>query len=229
MSPLGWGRAIPGSAIQSCLMSAQRRRIRGCLVREHGTLHGDAGRFRRNTSRGPPHRSANDPRHAGAMVPVRRGRWRVHAGVTACRRRMNVPAPGIIPAGRGSLTRTGGDGRTQGPGRHRGSDGRFMPPTGAIRKSNWTQGPAFPPESAAHPLRLRPCRNAGNRAMNLPDARYWAAERPPGGRKGRNASETRGISVYCVALRATRGRPAATRITPDNCRYRERTCQSDFA
>lgn len=54
--------------------------------------------------------------HADAVVLVlRRQRSPIHAGFTACRPRMNVPAIGIIHAGPGSLMRTDGEGRTQGP------------------------------------------------------------------------------------------------------------------
>jgi len=183
-------------------------------------VHAHAGKSCRNRPQGLASRSANDPRHADAIVPDRRRRLPVHAGVTACRTRMNVPATGIIHAGPGSLMRTGGEGRTQGPGRHCGSCGRLMAPTGAIEKSNWTQGPACPPESAAHPLRMHPCRDTGNRAMNVPGTGNWEAERTLGGRKGRSTSEMCEIPVSCVAFRAARDRSAAARFAHDNFRYR---------
>ena len=102
----------------------------------------------------------------------------------------------------------------------------------AAGKSSRRPATAVPPDTSAHPPRTYRCRDAGNRAMNVRGARYreyQAAERTPGGRKGRTASQIRGISVCCVTFRAAWGQLAAPRITPDNCRYRERTCQSAFA
>ena len=47
-SPPGWGRAIPGSALQSGLASTPRIQVRGCVVREHGKLYiHAAGKLRR--------------------------------------------------------------------------------------------------------------------------------------------------------------------------------------
>ena len=115
-----------------------------------------------------------------------------------------------------------------GSGPLRGGSRRLMAPRGAIEKSNWTQGTAFPPESVAHPLRMRPCRDTGNRTMGVPSARYqgYRAAKPiPFGRKGRKASELRGISVSCVAIRAARDRPIASCFAHDNFRYRASNCQ----
>ena len=179
-----------------------------------------AGKSRRSRSQGLVSRSARGLRHAPAIVPDRRPDWPVHAGFGACRPRMNVPATGIIHAGSGSLTRRGGEGRTQDPGRHRGNDDRSMSPMDATHKSNWTQGPAFLPDSAAHPLRMRPCRDTGKRAMSGPGAGIGATERTLGGRKGRSVSDKRGISVRCAAFRVAQDRSNAFRFAHDNFRYR---------
>ena len=104
---------------------------------------------------------------------------------------------------------------------------RSAPLTNAIG----CQGPTFPSDSAAHPSRTRPCRDAGNRAMSDPGARYQgyqAAEGTPGGRKVPAASDMRGISASCVAIRAVRSRLLRFRITRDSCRYRAQSCQSVF-
>ena len=138
-----------------------------------------------------------------------------HAGFAACRRRMNVLATGIIAAGSGSLTRRGGEGRTREPpinvakGRHKEvqPDARDRVPT-SFRSAS---------------LADAPCRDTGSRAMNLPGARYRGyrvGERLAGGRKGRNASDMRGISVSCAVFRAVRSGFLRPRITRDNCRYR---------
>lgn len=95
-----------------------------------------------------------------------------------------------------------------------------MSPTGAIKKSNWTPGTAFPPESLAHPLRMRPCRDTGNRAMGVPGVGNRAAERTLAGRKGRLASDLQEIPVSCAAFRVARDRPTASRFAHDNFRYR---------
>ena len=178
-----------------------------------------ARKCRRNRSQGLGARSASDPPPAGAIVSVRRRHPPVHAGIAACRPRMNIPAIGIIAAAPGSLMRTGGEGRTPGPGPFAAATAdkrrRSAPSKNAIGRL----GTPCPPDSAAHPLRMRPCRDAGNRAMNLPVARYRAAERRRGGRKAPEASKKRGISAACGAFRAARGRSAAPRIARDNIRF----------
>ena len=107
-----------------------------------------------------------------------------------------------------------------GSGLLRGGDRRLTSPMGAIKKSNWTQGTAFPPDSAAHSLRMHPCRDTGNRAMNVQRARYQAAERAPGREKDRSGSDMRGISVCCAAFRTARSRSLRFQTTRDSCRYR---------
>ena len=81
---------------------------------EFGTLHGHAGKSQQNRSQGLASRSAKVPRHADAIVLVRRRHLPIHAGFRGCRPRMDVPAIGIIHARPGSLMRTSGQGRTQG-------------------------------------------------------------------------------------------------------------------
>ena len=98
-----------------------------------------------------------------------------------------------------------------------------------LKNANGCKGTAWLPDSAAHPARMHRCRDAGNRAMSVRVSGNRAAERPQGGRKAPAASNWRGISGSCAAFRAVQGRPAATRITPDNCRYQEQSCQSPFA
>ena len=56
--------------------------------------------------------------------------------------------------------------------------------------------------------------------MSVPGARYQAAERAFGGGRSRAALEMGGISVCCVAFRATRSRLLRVQITRDSCRYR---------
>ena len=110
-----------------------------------------------------------------------------------------------------------------GSGPLRGGRGRLTSPMGSVKKSNWMQGTAVPPEAAAHPPRMRPCRDAGTRAMSIGDTRYRgyrAAERTRGGRKAPAASDRRGISVSCAKFRAARGRSLRFQITRDSCCYR---------
>ena len=113
-SPRSRGRAIPGCAVQFGLASAPRGRT-GDASREFRTLHIHTGKSRRDRPEGPASRSANGLRHAGAIVLIRRRHLPVTAGFTACLPRRDVPAIGIIHAGPGSLMRTSGEGRAQGP------------------------------------------------------------------------------------------------------------------
>ena len=192
-------------------------------------MHSHAGEPRPNELRGPRSGSANGLRQADAIVLVRRRRLAIQAGFTTGRTGMDVTAPGIIHAGSGSLLRTGGEGRAQGPDPFAVASADKRRRSASSENANGCTGTACPPDSAAHPSRTRPCRDAGNRPMRVPGAGNRATERHSGGRKGRTASELRGISSGCVAFRAARSRSAASRITPDNFRYQERTCQSGFA
>ncbi len=139
---------------------------------------------------------------------------------TACRLRMNVPATGIIHAGPGSLTRRNGAGRTQGPDQLCCGARRQASPLDGIDKGNWTQATAFPPDSVAHPRRMHPCQDAGNRAMSVPGAGNRAAKRGLGGWRRRTASDMRGISVSCAGFQAGRSRLLRPATAPDNCCYR---------
>ena len=161
-SPPAWGRAFCGGAIQSGLAPAARIRIRGCPVRELRTVNCHAGGLRRNEPRGLASRSANDPQHADAIVLVGRRRLPIHAGFSACRPRMNVPALGIIHAGPDSLMRTGGEGGTQGPGSFAAAaadKGRRSAPLGNANGSTRT---ACPSDSAGHPHGCTPVKTRGS-------------------------------------------------------------------
>ena len=187
-----------------------------------------AGKSWRNGPRGLVSRSANHPRHAGAIVRVRRRHLPVHAGFTACRPRMNVPATGIIHVGPGSLMRTGGERRTQGPGSFAAAVADKGPQSAPLQIAIGCTGAEFPLDSAALPLGMRLCRDAGNWAMRLPSIRYQgyqAAERTVGGRKAPAASDMHGISVYCATFRAARSRSLRFQITRDSCCYRAQYCQ----
>ena len=124
------------------------------------------------------------------------------------------------PGGPGSPMRTSGDGRTQGadPFAAASADKRRQP--APLENAKGCKGTALPPDCAAHPLRMRLCRDAGRRAMSAPGAGSQAAEGPPGGRKGRTASDKREKSVSCVAFRTARSRLLRPSITRDSCRYR---------
>ena len=82
----------------------------------------------------------------------------------------------------------------------------------------------MPADSAAHPLRMRPCRDAGNPVMSVVGARYRVAERSSSGRNGRMASDRGGVSVSFVAFRAARNRPLRSAITRDSSHYRLLSC-----
>ena len=186
-------------------------------------MHSHAGEPRPNELRGPRSGSANGLRQADAIVLVRRRRLAIQAGFTTGRTGMDVTAPGIIHAGSGSLLRTGGEGRAQGPDPFAVASADKRRRSASSENANGCTGTACPPDSAAHLPRMRPCRDAGKRAMKLPGVRYRgyrAADRPPGGRKGRTASDKRGISMSCAAFRAARSRSLRAQITRDNCRYR---------
>ena len=190
------------------------------VVRQFGTLHAHVGEFRQNKSKRLVSRSANDPQNADAIVLVRRRHSSISAGYSACGPRMDVPATGIIHQGPGSLLRTGGEGRTPGPAPFAVATAdkrRRSAPLGNAIGCTWTR---FPPDSAAHPLRMRPCRDAGIRAMSGPGAGSQATKRTPGRGKGRKEPDMRGISIPCMAFRAARDRSNASRFAHDNFRYR---------
>ena len=197
-------------------------------MRELGTLHGHAGQSRRNRSQGLESGSASDFRQADPITLLRRRCLPIHAGGTACRPRMNVPADGIIAAGPGSLMKTGGEGRTQGPGSFAGATADKHRRSAPLENANGCEGTACPPDSGAHALRKHPCRDAGNRTMSVPGARYQryqGEERISGGTKGRRSSDLRGRSTSCAVLRAARSRSLRVWITRDNCCYRAQYCQ----
>ena len=133
---------------------------------------------------------------------------------------MNVPAIGIIPAGPGSLMRTGGEGRTRGPGPFVAASADKRRRSVPLENANGCEGTACPPESAAHLPRMCPCRDAGDRAMSVPGAGNRTRERLCERGKGGRPSEIPGISVSSATFRAARDRSTAPRFAHDNCRYR---------
>ena len=191
-------------------------------------MHCHGGELRRNEPRGLVSRSANDPRPAGAVIHVRRRACRSLSASRYAAGVMNVPGIGIIHARSGRLLRTGGEGRTQGRGPVAAATSDKRRRSAPLENANGRRGTACPPDSASHPSRMRPCRDAGNRAMNVAGARYQgyqAAERTPGVGKVPVASDMTGISISCAAFRTARSRSLRVQITRDSCRYRAQYCQ----
>ena len=218
-SPPAWGREIVGGAVRFGLASARR----GCVAGEFGTLHCHAGELGRNEPRGLVSRSANDPRPAGAVIHVRRRACRSLSASRHAAGGMNVPALGIIHARSGRLLRMGGEGRTQGRGPVAAASADKRRRSAPLENANGRAATACPPDSGAHALRMHPCRDAGNRAMSHPGARYQgyrATEPVPEGGTAPAASKMRVISTSCAAVRAARSRSFRVGITRDSCRYR---------
>ena len=188
-----------------------------------------AGKLRQDELRGFVSRSADAPRHAGAIALVRRRRLPIGGGIAACRCEHECFGDRHYPSGSRFANKDGRRKENAGSRSVAAASADYRRRPAPLKNANGCKGTARLPDSAAHPARMHPCRDAGNRAMSVRIEGYRAAQRANGGRKGLMASNWHGISVACVAFRAARGRPAATRITPDNCRYQEQSCQSPFA
>ena len=205
--------------------SAMRGRIRGWVVREC---------LGRSRSQGLANLGGTSRTIFDMPVGDRSSSGRRHLPIHA--RLHGMPASawmfrrlGIIHAGPGSLMRTSGEGRTQGPDPFAAATADKRQQMNAIQEIRLdAREPCAPIESLAHPQRTRPCRDAGNYAMSVPGAcisGISGGRTDPRWRGGPcGVRYTREQSVSCGAFRAARSRLLRFWITRDSCRYRAQYC-----